>query len=409
MGDRARTAAVGAFPPYPSPLYGDKTRVTLSFAGGRARVTSHDMPDQSSAADEHALLQEITAPLATLPHDAVHVAAEADFPIAFRGYDRLAVDAYVKKTSQLVAELQSTRSPEAAVRRALERVGEQISGILQRAHETAEQITTQSRREAEDRLVVARQEAAQIASAGEQRVKDLDAETDRIWAERLRIVEDARELASQLLALADEAAARFPPAEDTTGEGTPDRASTALFDAEVVEEADEPAEPGVDDSEPAAAEDEGQPEDEAPTSVPPPPPAAAHPPPAHGSGPSPPSPPPPPVRDGLPRQAEPESEPDDPEATAILPPNRGRDAEPSDDEGEAPPTVIMPRPEEPPPTAEHPPPTAEHPPPTAEHPPPTAEHPSPTAEHPPPTAEHPVQPPSQAPPRAPEDPPRWSR
>ena len=94
------------------------------------------MPDQSSAADEHAILQEITAPLATLPDDAVPIAADADFPVVLRGYDRVAVDAYVKKTSQLVAELQATRSPEAAVRRALERVGEQISGILQRAHDT---------------------------------------------------------------------------------------------------------------------------------------------------------------------------------------------------------------------------------------------------------------------------------
>ena len=56
-------------------------------------------------------------------------------------------------------------------------------------------------------------EAAQIAAAGEQRLKDLDAETDRIWAERLRIVEDARELAGQLTALAQSATERFPPAE----------------------------------------------------------------------------------------------------------------------------------------------------------------------------------------------------
>jgi uncharacterized protein with HEPN domain len=322
------------------------------------------MPDQSSAADEHALLQEITAPLATLPDDAVHMAAEADFPIAFRGYDRLAVDAYVKKTSQLVAELQSTRSPEAAVRRALERVGEQISGILQRAHETAEQITTQSRREAEDRLVVARREAAQIAAAGEQRVKDLDAETDRIWAERLRIVEDARELASQLLALGDEAAARFPPAEDTTGEGTPERASTALFDAEVVEEVDEADELGVEDSEPTDIGEGAEPAAPDPAAEEPPPPA---------SGAPPPHPEPEPHSDPEPHPG-PDPQSDDPDVTAILPANRGRDAESSDDEDDAPPTVIMPTPEEPP--------------------------------H---TAEHPVRPPSQSPPQAPGDPSLWSR
>jgi uncharacterized protein with HEPN domain len=170
------------------------------------------MPDQSSAASEHAILQEITAPLETLPDDPV-AAVHADFPVALRGYDRLAVDAYVQHTSQLVAELQATRSPEAAVRRALERVGEQISGILQRAHETAEEITAQSRRDAEDRLEQARVEAAEIVATAHQRVKDLDADTDRIWVERHRIVDDARELSQQLAGLADSATERFPAAE----------------------------------------------------------------------------------------------------------------------------------------------------------------------------------------------------
>ncbi|MGI8506842.1 MAG: DivIVA domain-containing protein [Solirubrobacteraceae bacterium] len=171
------------------------------------------MPDQSSAATEHSILQEITAPLETLPDDPVAVVVNADFPVAMRGYDRMAVDAYVQRTSQLVAELQATRSPEAAVRRALERVGEQISGVLQRAHETAEQITAQSRSEAEDRLEQARAEATEIAAAAEQRVKDLDVDTDRIWVERHRIVDDARDLARQLLALAETAAERFPEAD----------------------------------------------------------------------------------------------------------------------------------------------------------------------------------------------------
>ena len=168
------------------------------------------MPDQSSASTEHALIQEITGPLATLPADPLPVVADVEFPTALRGYDRLAVDAYVRKTSQLVAELQATRSPDAAIRRALERVGEEVSGILQRAHETAARVTSQSRSEAEDRLEVARQEAAQIVGSAEQRVRELDAETDRIWAERHRIVEDTRELAQELLGLTDTAANSFP-------------------------------------------------------------------------------------------------------------------------------------------------------------------------------------------------------
>jgi hypothetical protein len=208
------------------------------------------MPDQSSAATEHALIQEITAPLDMLPHDPVPIVADVDFPIVLRGYDRLAVDAYVRKTSQLVAELQATRSPDAAVRRALERVGEQISGILQRAHDTAGEITAQSRREAEDRLEVARGEAAAIKNAAEQRVKELDADTDRIWAERHRIVDDARELARQLLAIAESAADRFPAAEEAAGS----RASTQIGDGPLAEDSEygfEPIEDGSDAEETA--------------------------------------------------------------------------------------------------------------------------------------------------------------
>jgi hypothetical protein len=182
------------------------------------------MPDQSSAATEHAILQEITRPLEALPDDPLSV-VNAEFPTALRGYERMAVDDYVRRTRQLVAELQATRSPEAAVRRALERVGEEITGILQRAHETAEQITAQSRSEAEDRLMQARGEAAQIADAAEERVRELDGDTDRIWLERQRIVADAEDLAGQLLALAKTAADRFPADADADSEPEPAAAS----------------------------------------------------------------------------------------------------------------------------------------------------------------------------------------
>jgi DivIVA domain-containing protein len=217
------------------------------------------MPDQNAASTEHALIQELTAPLASLPDDPVPEVANVDFPMVLRGYDRLAVDAYVKRVSQLVAELNAGRSPQAAVRRALERVGEDVSGILQRAHETAEQITAQSRIESEDRLEAARREADQLVSgarleaeslltAAQGRVRDLDAETDRIWSERHRIVEDARNLAAQLLALADAAVERFPAAEEHTGE------LEAPFDAESEADAGLPGE--GDEVAPVAADGE---------------------------------------------------------------------------------------------------------------------------------------------------------
>jgi cell division septum initiation protein DivIVA len=198
------------------------------------------MPDESTASSEHTLLQEITAPLANLPADPLPSVADADFPIALRGYDRMAVDAYVRQTSQLVAELQATRSPEHAVRRALERVGEEVSGILKRAHETASQITVQSRSDADDRLETAREEAAEITAGAERRLRELDSETDRIWAERRRIVEDTRALAEQLLVLAQSATERFPADEEPSAdeeasapeEPSEEGAQSELFDGE---------------------------------------------------------------------------------------------------------------------------------------------------------------------------------
>jgi hypothetical protein len=217
------------------------------------------MPDQSSAAQEHALLEQITGPLANLPENPVAITADVDFPVALRGYDRIAVDAYVARTCQLIAELHATASPEGAIRRALERVGEEVSGVLQQAHRTAEEITTQSRVEAEDRLEAARQEADQITARARERLRSLDDDADRIWAERDRIVSDARDLARQLTELADAAAERFPAAEPAPEaelaaepEPAPETESLATqVQAPATEEQE--AEPFVEEREPFAA------------------------------------------------------------------------------------------------------------------------------------------------------------
>ena len=173
------------------------------------------MPDQSRAAEEHALLAEISGELQELPPNENLLAGEVDFPVVLRGYDRIAVDAYLRRLTRRLSDLEANRSPDSAVRRALERVGEEVSGILQRAHETADQITSQSRSEAEDRLESARLEAAQITARARERLRELDTETDRIWSERMRILEDVRNLSAELVKLSDEAAERFPAASDT--------------------------------------------------------------------------------------------------------------------------------------------------------------------------------------------------
>jgi DivIVA domain-containing protein len=141
---------------------------------------------------------------------------EVTFPLAVRGYDRAAVDRYVEMVNRVIAELEISRSPEAAVKAAVAQVSEETRGILERAHETAEEITARSRSRADDRIQEAEAEAARIRGDAEQHVHQLDADTEAIWSERHRLLEDVRMVAEQLAAMTDEALVRFPAAPEQT-------------------------------------------------------------------------------------------------------------------------------------------------------------------------------------------------
>jgi DivIVA domain-containing protein len=190
---------------------------------------------------------------------------DVSFPSAVRGYDRQAVDAYVQRINTVIAELEVSRSPQAAVRHALDRVGRETSGILQRARETAdemsasawaeadrttaranakaeelsaranaeaeetiarakaeaeettarvkaesEELLARSRTEAAQRIQRLEQEIATIQEQAEKRLGELDTDTEAVSRERAELVEEVHELAARLEALASEAAARFP-------------------------------------------------------------------------------------------------------------------------------------------------------------------------------------------------------
>jgi DivIVA domain-containing protein len=136
---------------------------------------------------------------------------EGLFKRSRNGYDREEVDAYVAQLQRQVRELQQQQqTPDAAVMHAIERVGDEVADVLKQAHNTAEDIVAAGRREAQDLREQAEREAAHVTAVAEQRVHELDLDTDRIWGERERIVADARDLARQLTQLADMAAERFP-------------------------------------------------------------------------------------------------------------------------------------------------------------------------------------------------------
>ena len=117
------------------------------------------------------------------------------FHTAVRGYDRDDVDEYVKQVNRVIAELEVSSSPRAAVRHALDRVGDQVHGILQRARETAEEITRAAVDEAEEITESAKAEAAEI-------VVNASTEADAAKAEADAVMAQARAEADQIQAAA---------------------------------------------------------------------------------------------------------------------------------------------------------------------------------------------------------------
>ncbi len=190
-------------------------------------------------------------------------AGRIEFPVVFRGYDRAAVDEYVEDVSRLIAELESSRSPDAAVKRALDRVGEETSGILQRAREVEASITARARARAEERLRSAGREARAMREQAEARVRKLDEDTDVLWQERHRLLEDIERLSNRLGRVVTAANRRFPPAEaegrteeaEGSPEQPPDVAGPAADGGSQVSERDAHPDPGDTGAFPVSNED----------------------------------------------------------------------------------------------------------------------------------------------------------
>jgi vacuolar-type H+-ATPase subunit H len=180
------------------------------------------------------------------------------FPLVIRGYDRRMVEEHVELLTGRLAELEALQSPSVAVQEALERVANDTGSILKEAHETAEGVLTRARGEADRMVREAREEADRTIASAEARVRQLAIDTDSLWQERMRLIDDSRAVASSLTQIADEAADRFPPEVELEPEPEPEpvvEQPTEAFDvAEMLaaeEELDErPLPDGLDELEP---------------------------------------------------------------------------------------------------------------------------------------------------------------
>ena len=147
------------------------------------------------------------------PESAADMIRQAEFPLAVRGYDRHAVDDFLSQLSGLVAELEGRQLRERVVQRALDEVGEQTAGILQRANETADELAARSRAQAEGRLQRAEREAELLKAESDKYAEQVAVDTRKLWAEREQLLEEVRRLADEVLATAEDAVERFKAPE----------------------------------------------------------------------------------------------------------------------------------------------------------------------------------------------------
>lgn len=158
-------------------LHGSKAGIVILWAvvDDETSKTGEKVSEPSSSLSEQRLSLKLRG---SAPADIRNVS----FPVSVRGYDRRAVDAYVARVNNIIAELEVSRSPQAAVRHALDRLSEQTSGILQEARESAEQITASARADAEEMTAHAKAEAAEIVVNASDLADATKAEADEILA-----------------------------------------------------------------------------------------------------------------------------------------------------------------------------------------------------------------------------------
>jgi hypothetical protein len=182
------------------------------FADFRHRVTRALQSFDRGRVQEHAE-QDAAANLA--PEPASEVVAEvpprttdARFPHAPLGYHRTAVDERIAELEAELDELRGEQPP--SITEEIERLGDQTASILVVAHDQANETTRLAQEKADRCLADAAAKAEAMTEAAKQGLADIDNETDVIWRERARLVDDARSVGLALIALAEEAAERFP-------------------------------------------------------------------------------------------------------------------------------------------------------------------------------------------------------
>jgi cell division septum initiation protein DivIVA len=178
------------------------------------------------------------------------------FPMAPFGYNRTAVDDHLARLEAELEQLRAKHAPMASITEELERIGEQTASILVVAHDQAHETTRMAQEQAERCVADAAANAVQITANAKGKLRELDAETDGIWRERERLLEDVRVVSAALTNLAAQASDRFPAAEPAHSTGSlPAVAAPARGIWEDAAEADAGSIDPVEDNDEAAPAD----------------------------------------------------------------------------------------------------------------------------------------------------------
>ena len=135
------------------------------------------------------------------------------FPVGPFGYNRAAVDEHVAALERELEELRDCSEkpePPISITEEIERLGEQTASILVVAHDQAHETTRLAQEQADRCVADAASNAVAITEEAKRQLQALDMETDTVWQERARLLEDARTVGKALIAMIDEAENRFP-------------------------------------------------------------------------------------------------------------------------------------------------------------------------------------------------------
>ncbi len=178
------------------------------------------LPLEDSGSAEEPLAPAAPEPSAPAPAAPAESEDSARFPLAPFGYNRSAVDEHLAALERELEAVRGKREPLSSITDELERIGEQTASILVVAHDQAHETTRVAQEQAERCVADAAANAVQMTAEAKEKLRSLDAETDAIWRERERLLEDVRVVSAALANLADQASERFPAADPAPSTGS---------------------------------------------------------------------------------------------------------------------------------------------------------------------------------------------